>query len=135
MKDIENNILTGYYKTVDSFDADFTRLFNNVQVRLIIFGPSSETGCLATTVLAIENIKRADGVLIQDFSVVNQTASLIAQKYCGSQSEIGKVVNQLRKVYQDAKTEAAEQLDIILNDTWSSRSTASEGYSTDNNDG
>ena len=32
MKDIENNIVTGHYKTVESFDADFTRLFNNVEV-------------------------------------------------------------------------------------------------------
>ena len=32
LKDIESNILTGQYKTVESFDADFIRLFNNVQV-------------------------------------------------------------------------------------------------------
>ena len=57
------------------------------------------------------------------------------QKYCGATSEIGKVVGVLRKVFQDAKNEAAEQLEIILGDNWSLKSTASEGYSTDNNDG
>ena len=32
LKDIESYILTGHYTAVEPFDADFTRLFNNVEV-------------------------------------------------------------------------------------------------------
>ena len=56
---LEQNIVTGVYKTVESFDQDMTRLFiNNVK----FFGRTTDLGIAATRLRKIYNIAKLDFV-------------------------------------------------------------------------
>lgn len=52
---LEQNIVTGFYKTVESFDQDMTRLFTN-NVRF--FGRTSELGITATRLRKVYNMEK-----------------------------------------------------------------------------
>jgi hypothetical protein len=54
---LEQNIVTGFYRTVESFDQDMGRLFNN-NVRF--FGRTSELGIAATRLRKAYNLAKAD---------------------------------------------------------------------------
>ncbi|KAG8231796.1 hypothetical protein J437_LFUL012073 [Ladona fulva] len=54
---LERNIVTGYYKTVEAFDHDFTRLFSN---NMRFFGRTSELGIAAARLLKVYNMKKLD---------------------------------------------------------------------------
>ena len=48
----------------------------------------------------------------------------LLQKYCGRKSDMGKLVQRLRKVYQGSKSEGIQQIEEIMGESSSNTSAA-----------
>jgi hypothetical protein len=74
---LEQNIVTGFYRTVESFDRDMSRLFNN-NVRF--FGRTSELGIAATRLRKAYNLAKTDFLAqIEDILGESPPASFIPE--------------------------------------------------------
>jgi len=74
---LEQNIVTGFYRTVESFDRDMSRLFNN-NVRF--FGRTSELGIAATRLRKAYNMAKTDFLAqIEDILGESPPASFIPE--------------------------------------------------------
>jgi histone-lysine N-methyltransferase ASH1L len=74
---LEQNIVTGFYRTVESFDRDMSRLFNN-NVRF--FGRTSELGISATRLRKAYNMAKMDFLAqIEDILGESPPASFIPE--------------------------------------------------------
>jgi len=74
---LEQNIVTGFYRTVESFDRDMSRLFNN-NVRF--FGRTSELGIAATRLRKAYSMAKTDFLAqIEDILGESPPASFIPE--------------------------------------------------------
>ncbi|XP_046400924.1 uncharacterized protein LOC124167161 isoform X2 [Ischnura elegans] len=94
---LERNIITGFYKTVEAFDNDFTRLFSN---NMRFFGRTSELGIAAARLLKIYNMAKADFLSqLEDILGESPPASFIPDCDIGGEEE--DVIRCICGLYKD----------------------------------
>ncbi|KDR13022.1 hypothetical protein L798_13230, partial [Zootermopsis nevadensis] len=94
---LEQNIVTGFYRTVESFDRDMSRLFNN-NVRF--FGRTSELGIAATRLRKAYNLAKTDFLAqIEDILGESPPASFMPEHDPGGEEE--DVIRCICGLYKD----------------------------------
>ncbi|XP_069704596.1 uncharacterized protein ash1 isoform X2 [Periplaneta americana] len=94
---LEQNIVTGYYRTVESFDRDMNRLFNN---NVKFFGRTSELGIAATRLRKAYNMAKSDFLAqIEDILGESPPASFIPEHDPGGEEE--DVIRCICGLYKD----------------------------------
>ncbi|XP_023718384.1 histone-lysine N-methyltransferase ash1 isoform X3 [Cryptotermes secundus] len=94
---LEQNIVTGFYRTVESFDRDMSRLFNN-NVRF--FGRTSELGIAATRLRKAYNMAKTDFLAqIEDILGESPPASFLPEHDPGGEEE--DVIRCICGLYKD----------------------------------
>ncbi|XP_047120741.1 histone-lysine N-methyltransferase ash1 [Schistocerca piceifrons] len=91
------NIVTGYYKTVESFDQDMSRLFTN-NVRF--FGRTSELGITATRLRKVYNVAKMDFMVqLEEILGESPPSSFIPEHDPGGEEE--DVIRCICGLYKD----------------------------------